>query len=459
MAKNLIQRMARGGQLQPSGVYSHQPIVLQESRDIYDTLSTVAETLFDPEEARADRELEYEKEMADKNYQLAQDSLALDRQKTTADISASRDSSALAQKTFEANLFFEATEDMSPVHSAPLAGKLGLKNVETTLNSTADAVISARSEISQAKATGDSSKIREVINKHSSILDTKYGKSFKLDAEMAIEGIYAKRTLAGIQRIPGLDEIGIDTSAWDTMKPDRALRELERLPTTIKWATGLEANKIAILKEGASILQGLYKEASDVGTTSQIKAILSNYDTVLASMVEVAGVEGLTAMGTPKPPPPQPKQPKPEPEPPVVTISADAEKVSESPLWKDENFMWISKDKKRKIFNARKAKQTLSKILNRNVNEKEARKIYEQLETVFGRTMVKAKEAIGEGARAIGRGALGVAAVGRGTPPSIAFGGVDIDIPMSEALASPQDSIDAQLQNQQDIDDIISGGI
>ena len=456
MAKNLIQRMARGGQLQPSGVYSHQPIVLQESRDIYDTLSTAFDTLVDPEQARADLELEYTKEMADKNYELAQDSLALDRQKSEAKIATDKDSSALAQKTFEANLFFEATEDMSPVHSAPLAGKLGMKNVETTLNATADAVMSARSEISKAKATGDSSKIREVINKHSSILDTKYGKSFKLDAEMAIEGIYAKQTLAGIQRIPGLDEIGIDTSAWGTMEPDRALRELERLPTTIKWATGLQANKIAILKEGASILQGLYKEAADVGTTSQIKAILSNYDTVLASMVEAAGVEGLTAMGMQKQPPPPPKQPKPKPEP-VVKISAEAEKVSKSPLWKDENFMWISKDKKRKIFNVRKAKQTLSKILNRNVTEKQARKIYEQLETVYGRTMAKAKDVIGEGLSAVGKGALGMTAVGRGVPPSIAFG--DVDIPMSEAYASPQDAAEAQLQNQQDIEDILSGGI
>ena len=447
MARNLLQA---------SDVYSHRPIALKEAPDAWEIAAGIADTLFDPEQARADRELEYEKEMADKNYQLAQETLALDRQKSEAQISASKESSALAEKTFEANLFFEATEDMSPVHSAPLAGKLGMKNVETTLNATADAVMSARSEISEAKATGDSSKIREVMNKHSSILDTKYGKSFKLDAEMAIEGIYAKQTLAGIQRIPGLDEIGIDTSAWDTMEPDRALRELERLPTTIKWATGLQANKIAILKEGASILQGLYKEAADVGTTSQIKAILSNYDTVLASMVETAGVEGLTAMGMQKQPPPPPKQPKPKPEP-VVKISADADKVSKSPLWKDENFMWISKDKKRKIFNARKAKQTLSKILNRNVTEKEARKIYEQLETVYGRTMAKAKDVIGEGLSAVGKGALGMTAVGRGVPPSIAFG--DVDIPMSEAYASPQDAAEAQLQNQQDIEDILSGGI
>ena len=441
--------------LQASEVYSHRPIALKEAPDAWETVASIADTLFDPEQVRADRELEYTKEIADKNYQLAQDSLALDRQKSEAKIATDKDSSALAQKTFEANLFFEATEDMSPVHSAPLAGKLGMKNVETTLNATADAVMLARREISQAKATGDSSKIREVINKHSSILDTKYGKSFKLDAEMAIEGIYAKQTLAGIQRIPGLDEIGIDTSAWGTMEPDRALRELERLPTTIKWATGLQANKIAILKEGASILQGLYKEAADVGTTSQIKAILSNYDTVLSSMVEAAGVEGLTAMGTPKPPPPKPK-PKPEPEP-VVKISADAEKVSKSPLWKDENFMWISKDKKRKIFNARKAKQTLSKILNRNVTEKQARKIYEQLETFYGKTMAKAKDVIGEGARAVGRGALNIAAIGRGSPTALAF--EDVDIPISGVYASPQDAAEAQLQNQQDIEDILSGGI
>ena len=60
MARNLLQA---------SEVYSHQPIVLQESRDIYDTLSTAFDTLVDPEQARADLELEYTKEMADKNYE------------------------------------------------------------------------------------------------------------------------------------------------------------------------------------------------------------------------------------------------------------------------------------------------------------------------------------------------------------------------------------------------------
>ena len=79
------------------------------------------------------------------------------------------------------------------------------------------------------------------------------------------------------------------------------------------------------------------------------------------------------------------------------------------------------------------------------------------METVYGRTMVKAKDVIGEGLSAVGKGALGMTAVGRGVPPSIAFG--DVDIPMSEAYASPQDAAEAQLQNQQDIEDILSGGI
>jgi hypothetical protein len=445
--------------LQASQVYSHRPISLQEAPEPWQTAEAALDTLLDPEQRRADLELQYTKEMADKNYLLAQNSLALDRQKTTAEIAAAKDSSALAQKTFEANLFFETTEDMSPVHSAPLAGKLGLKNVEETLNSTADAIISARSAIGTAKATGDSSKIREAINQHSSILDTKHGKSFKLDAEMAIEGIYAKRTLSSIQSMPGLDELGINTSSWDAMEPDRALRELERLPTTIKWATGLQANKIAILKEGLSTLQGFYKEAADIGTASQTRGILENYGKVLGELVGTAGVTDLTAMGGgQEQKTKQTKQTKPKPEPePVVRISADAKKVSKSPLWKDENFMWISKDKKRKIFNARKAKQTLSKILNRNITEKEARKIYEQLETVYGRTMAKAKKAIGQGLSVAGKGALGLTAIGRGVPPSIAFG--DVDIPMSEAYASPQDAAEAQLQNQQDIENIISGGI
>ena len=96
MARNLLQA---------SDVYSHRPIALKEAPDAWEIAAGIADTLFDPEQARADRELEYEKEMADKNYQLAQETLALDRQKSEAQISASKESSALAEKTFEANLF------------------------------------------------------------------------------------------------------------------------------------------------------------------------------------------------------------------------------------------------------------------------------------------------------------------------------------------------------------------
>ena len=446
--------------LQASEVYSHRPIALKEAPDVWETVAGIADTLFDPEQARADRELEYTKEMADKNYQLAQESLALDKRESEAQISASKDSSALAEKAFEANLFFETTKDMPLEYSSQLAREQGMTEVADMQESLKDSVMLAKSSINAAKASGNSSKIRDAISQNSSILDTAYGSSIKLDAEAEIEGIYAKRTLGRIASQPGVSELGIDASRWTNLTPQESLKVLEGLPMRVQLASGAQATKISILKTAADSLEGFYTQAADIGTATQTSKILEAYGRVLSPMLKDAGVDpeglGLTTTAQQQQKQQQQQKPKPEPEP-VVRISADAEKVSKSPLWKDENFMWISKDKKRKIFNARKAKQTLSKILNRNVTEKEARKIYEQLETVYGRTMVKAKDVIGEGLSAVGKGALGMTAVGRGVPPSIAFG--DVDIPMSEAYASPQDAAEAQLQNQQDIEDILSGGI
>ena len=63
--------------------------------------------------------------------------------------------------------------------------------------------------------------------------------------------------------------------------------------------------------------------------------------------------------------------------------------------------------------------------------------------------MVKAKDVIGEGARAVGRGALNIAAIGRGSPTALAF--EDVDIPISGVYAGTQptatDTTDRELED------------
>ena len=73
MARNLLQRMQRGGQLQPSGVYSHRPIVLEEAPEVWETAADALATITDPEQIRADRELDMQEEQYDRNYEIAKD--------------------------------------------------------------------------------------------------------------------------------------------------------------------------------------------------------------------------------------------------------------------------------------------------------------------------------------------------------------------------------------------------
>jgi len=446
--------------LQASQVYSHRPIALQEAPEPWQTAEAALDTLLDPEQRRADLELQYTKEMADKNYKLAQDSLALDRQKTTSDISNRERDYELRQDRLDADIFASAIEDMPLQYAASLADSLDVKGKETYTAMATD-YIDAKKEFDTAVSGNDLSAAKKVYDDNYGVFST--NKKELLNIENKIEGMFSKDVLSSLLTIPGVKEaVGDSTYArWskvDTMIPAHASIYLKNFLPAINQASILKKDKMEMLKDVGAVLSTVQKQSVDVGTDKFIGSLEAKLDEYFSAYMKEAGIDldsgaggagqqggagGKGEVGGKKIS--------------TVSIGAEAEKVKESPMWKEENFMWISKDKKRKIFNARKAKQTLSKILNRNVTEKEARKIYEQLETVYGRTMAKAKKAIGQGLSVAGKGALGLTAIGRGVPPSIAFG--DVDIPMSEAYASPQDAAEAQLQNQQDIENIISGGI
>ena len=438
--------------LQASQVYSHRPIALQEAPEPWQTAEAVLDTLLDPEQARADRELEYTKEMADKNYKLAQDSLALDRQKTTSDISNRERDYELRQDRLDADIFASAIEDMPLQYAASLADSLDVKGRETYTAMSVD-YTDAKKEFDTAVSGNDLSAAKKVYDDNYGVFST--NKKELLNIENKIEGMFSKDVLSSLLTIPGVKEaVGDSTYArWskvDTMIPAHASIYLKNFLPAINQASILKKDKMELLKDVGSVLATVQKQSVDVGTDKFIASLETKLDEYFSTYMKEAGIDldsgaggagGQGGAGD--------KGEVGGEKISTVSIGAEAEKVKESPMWKEENFMWISKDKKRKIFNARKAKQTLSKILNRNVTEKEARKIYEQLETVFGRTMVKAKEVIGEGTRAVGRGALNIAAIGRGSPTALAF--EDVDIPISGVYAGTQptatDTTDRELED------------
>jgi len=441
--------------LQASQVYSHRPIALQEAPEPWQTAEAALDTLLDPEQRRADLELQYTKEMADKNYKLAQDSLALDRQKTTSDISNRERDYELRQDRLDADIFASAIEDMPLQYAASLADSLDVKGKETYTAMATD-YIDAKKEFDTAVSGNDLLAAKKAYDDNYGVFST--NKKELLNIENKIEGMFSKDVLSSLLTIPGVKEaVGDSTYArWskvDTMIPAHASIYLKNFLPAINQASILKKDKMEMLKDVGAVLSTVQKQSVDVGTDKFIGSLEAKLDEYFSAYMKEAGIDldsgaggaggvggqggagGKGEVGGKKIS--------------TVSIGAEAKKVKESPMWKEENFMWISKDKKRKIFNARKAKQTLSKILNRNVTEKEARKIYEQLETVFGKTMVKAKDVIGEGARAVGRGALNIAAIGRGSPTALSF--EDVAIPISGAYAGTQptatDATDRELDD------------
>ena len=95
----------------------------------------------------------------------------------------------------------------------------------------------------------------------------------------------------------------------------------------------------------------------------------------------------------------------------------------------------------RRIFNVRKAKQVISKILNRNVTEKETRAIYGRLEGKVGKAVGTTQDLLAGRLKIDSPALRAVAQAAQGRP-------VDLSIPTSAAFAQPV------FQSQNDVDEV-----
>ena len=439
MARNLLQA---------SDVYSHRPIALKEAPDAWEIAAGIADTLFDPEQARADRELDIQEEQYDRNYELSKDTLALERQKINADISNSDRDYRLRKDRLDADIFASAIEDMPLQYAASLADSLDVKGRETYTAMATD-YIDAKKEFDTAVSGNDLLAAKKIYDDNYGVFST--NKKELLNIENKIEGMFSKDVLSSLITIPGVKEaVGDSTYArWskvDTMIPAHATIYLKNFLPAINQASILKKDKMELLKDVGSVLATVQKQSVDVGTDKFIASLETKLDEYFSTYMKEAGIDldsgaggaggvggqggagGKGEVGGKKIS--------------TVSIGAEAEKVKESPMWKEENFLRIAGNKK--YFDPSKARKIMSKILNKNVTLDEARKIYAQLEvpgergrTLVGEAYAQQGARMGDLEGQVARKAL---ALSQGVSPDIVLGEVgDIDVPISGAYAGTKD--------------------
>jgi len=440
--------------IQPTEIKEYQPIEMEEPAQRWQSLLATYDEYFSPEMQLARESLQADKDESDQAHQIAKEGLALDRQRINADVDYNKKSLELQESRDEGNFLLESTKDLNPTYVADLADSLGFENIAKTNRAVGTDIQNAKVAINTAITGGDANEIRKALDNpvYSQVMGSPYMKEVKAKAERNIEGAYAKEALMSISNIEGFAELNISTAGWENLNTEQALRELTRLPSVVTMASGMGDRKIQILKETAGVLEAFYKSAADAGTSKELGNILTNLDSVLKPMVESAGLKyqniGKVADDETTTTDEKPKlvvEPK---------FREDVAKVQNSRLW-DAKKVTVPGPGNRRIFDVRKAKQTISKILNRNVSEKEARAIYARLEGKVGRAVGAAQDLavdIGRGAVA---GTKAIAATAQGVPPELAFQGISSPAGATSFAGPPQEDVDAAVGEMNQYENLI----
>ena len=266
--------------LQASQVYSHRPIALQEAPEPWQTAEAALDTLLDPEQAMAYRELDMQEEQYDRNYELSKDTLALERQKINADISNSDRDYELRQDRLDADIFASATKDMPLQYAASLADSLDVKGKETYTAMATD-YIDAKKEFDTAVSGNDLLAAKKAYDDNYGVFST--NKKELLNIENKIEGMFSKYVLTSLLTIPGVKEaVGDSTYArWskvDTMIPAHASIYLKNFLPAINQASILKKDKMEMLKDVGAVLSAVQKQSVDVGTDIFIGSLEAKLD-------------------------------------------------------------------------------------------------------------------------------------------------------------------------------------
>ena len=296
MAKNLIQRMQGGGQLQPRSVYSHQPIVLEEAPELWETIASAAGTFFDPEETRADRlvdleedELNFRKIQGDRNYELAQDTLDIDRQRSIAEIRSSNKRNEIERDKLNADILQDSTEGLDWKHRAAIATELD-SPLGDTYGVIAGDYASAEGGFNKAVNAGDSKEANKILRENYNLFKTN---SKDLESkERSLHGLFALQALPSLISMPGVKDL-VGQSQFDTWKnartPEDALRYLNQFIPVIGAAGALNKERYEALKNIGSVLSTLSTAAVDSGSQALVDALNEKIPTYMNQLSRFLG--------------------------------------------------------------------------------------------------------------------------------------------------------------------------
>ena len=275
MAKNLIQRMKSGGQIQPSDVEQYHPIQMFEPAGKWQTALDIYNKQFDPELELARDSLEFKRKEARDAKELAQDTLALETRKLQESILSDKRKDAQAKTKSDFDIYSSAVEGLDFSMAASVAQGMEMDDLAEINTDIAGKVSEANQAFNNAVANNNYKEANKVFNDNS-ILFNRNNVAYKAK-ENELQGMYAKSILPSLLSINGVkDLIGEDLyNRWSNPEISNAaaLNAFNSFAPTLSVAKSMDEKNITALKTFLQLAPQLYEGAVDANSQTIIKKL------------------------------------------------------------------------------------------------------------------------------------------------------------------------------------------
>jgi len=275
MAKNLLQA---------SQVYSHRPIVLEEAPDAWEVASGIADTFFDPDATRVDRELDLQEEEIQEGKRQFDVGANLERERNSIMAQDVKGRQKIAKMDSERRKLDDARDDyfrygakLPPNQRIALANQYGLSDLAEQAESEkvrSDDAMAEINSIVKSVSTGEATPdtISNILDKHSVTIGemSTWNSNYLDKINRDLEGYAAKETLLSLRDTigeEGLVNLGINTSKWTGASATQARNYLASLPLSIKTVRDLKADDISNIKDMAEIVTESISKMEEFGLT------------------------------------------------------------------------------------------------------------------------------------------------------------------------------------------------
>ena len=275
MAKNLIQRMKSGGQIQPSDVPQYQPIQMFEPAGKWHTALDIYNKQFDPEIELARDSLEFKRKEARDAKELAQDTLALETRKLQESILSDKRKDAQAKTKSDFDIYSSAVEGLDFSMAASVAQGMEMDTLATINTDLAGKVSEANQSFSEAVANNNYKQANKIFSDNS-ILFSRHDVAYKAK-ENELQGMYAKSILPSLLSIDGVkNSLGDELyNRWSdpNLSNAAALNAFKSFVPTLSIARGANEDNIKALKTFLELTPSLYEGAVDANSQTLINSL------------------------------------------------------------------------------------------------------------------------------------------------------------------------------------------